>query len=186
MFGTELRNLYSTIRCIHNTLLHTLHLVAKHYGIAFPGSGDKILQCNAALAKLNGIDSVTLATQSIDSIHRRPEIAPLHHILGTKGRLVYLGTGRCRRYAAQHNALHAESIARAEHGTYIMQATHIVKYHNQGHLLGLGKRIAVNAPHLRHKFLSVHANLLQSTFLISPSRSYAVCMAKVAARLCDR
>ena len=185
MLGAELRNFNGTVRGIHHSLLHTLHLVAKHNCITFTGNCLKVLQCNATLAKLNGVYLITLGTQGINGIHCRLEILPLDNILGTKGSLMNLGTWRRCCYTAQHNALQAEGIAGAKHRAHIMQAAHIVEHNNQREFLGPGKRIAVNAPHLSYKFLSVHRYLPQSIFLISPSRSYAVFSARAAATLCD-
>ena len=186
MLGAELGYLNCTVRRIDDILLHALYLIAEHNRIALTRRGNEILQRYTSLTQFDRVYPVALAAQLGNGIHSRLIVFPVDHILGTKSRLVYLGTGRSGSYTAQHDALHTEGIACAEHRAHIMQATHIVKHHNQGQLLGLGKCITVNAPHLCYKFLFVHTNLLQSTFLISPSRSYAVCIAKVAARLCDR
>ena len=122
---------------VDHFLLDTLHFVAQHHGIAFPLLQPHVFQHDTVFGLLYRKHYVAFPTQVINSFNRVINILPVDREFGSQGRLVHLGMGRSGRNAAQIDALHTESIRRTENRTDVVQAAHVVKYHNQRQFVGL-------------------------------------------------
>lgn len=73
---------------------------------------------------------------------------PLHTVLGSERRLVYLGAWRGGGDAAQVYGLYAESVGRAEHTAYVIHRPHVVEHHDKRQFLGLLEVLDRQAAHL--------------------------------------
>ena len=86
--------------------------------------------------------------QLFDSLFGGREVAPVHAVLASKGRLVNLGMGRCGRDSAEIDGLHAKGVGRAEHAAHVVKAPHVVENDDERQLPGFLERLDGKPVHL--------------------------------------
>ena len=154
MFRAELGYFQSPVAGVHHFLRHAFHFVAEHYGVFLIAFGHKVVQRNASLHLFQGINLESGGMQLLHRLHGRTVMLPFHGILSPEGRFVYLGMRRTRRDTAQTYKLGAESVGRAENGTYVVHTAHIVEHNGQRRLYRSLELLHVKAVQLGYFQLS--------------------------------
>ena len=87
MLSTELRYFYTSVTCVHHLLLHALHLVTQHYGIASSRLRLQVLQHRTAFTLFYAEYYESFRLQSLHSIGCPFKISPFHRVFRPQSRL---------------------------------------------------------------------------------------------------
>ena len=107
-----------------------------------------LLKGQGVVRLLDGIDRIAFGLQGFDGVEGILEIGPIDTIFCTECGLVNLGIRRAAADAAEHDALDAHGIRRAEYGPHIMLATDIIEHHNERQFVRFAVLVYAHAPHL--------------------------------------
>ena len=128
VLGPVLRNLQNAVRCVHDFLLDTVHLIAEDERVFLAFFRDEGVQADGIHGLLHAQDYISLLVQALHKFQCIRCILPFHTEFRTEGGFVDFGRRRGSADSAKPYLVGLERIAAAEYLAYVVGAPDVVQY----------------------------------------------------------